>query len=138
MRRARRLLVTSESGFSLIELLVVMIILANLIAIAVPGYLSFKARAQKTAAQANVREALPAVIAYGSDNTGSSSDVDANASTKGYAGMTVALLQTYDPRVNKIHIASASTSTFCIDNIVGTYGYKKAGPAADIVAGVCP
>jgi prepilin-type N-terminal cleavage/methylation domain-containing protein len=134
----RRRLAVEQSGFTMLELLVVMIILANLMAIAIPSYLTIKTRAQQQAAKANVRDAAPAVIAYGSDNTGTASDVDANASTTGYAGMTLALLQTYDGRVKNIRIQSTSTSTFCIDSTVGTYIYKKAGPAADIVSGTCP
>ena len=40
----------SQKGFTLIELLVVMIILAILTAIAIPSYLSFRDRANKSAA----------------------------------------------------------------------------------------
>ena len=43
----------SEKGFTLIELLVVMIILAILMAIAIPSYLSFRDRANKSAAGAD-------------------------------------------------------------------------------------
>ena len=39
-----------------------------LLAIAVPSYLSFKDRANKSAAQANVRAAVPAVEAFYADN----------------------------------------------------------------------
>ena len=137
VRRWQRLS-KEESGFTLIELLVVVIVLANLAAIALPLYVSFRVRAYKAAAQANVRDAIPAAIAYGTDNLGTASDVDGNAATTGYAGMTLARMQTYDPRVQNIRVFSASTLTYCIDSTVGGYIYKKAGPAAAIVFGVCP
>src|SRR3979409_254275 len=59
---------SSEKGFPRIELLVVIIILGILLAIAVPSYLSFKDRADKSAAQANVRAVLPDVESYNADN----------------------------------------------------------------------
>jgi type IV pilus assembly protein PilA len=112
-----------EEGFTLIELLVVIVIIGILLAIAIPSYLGFKDRANKADAQANLRQAVPSVEAFYSDNNT-------------YANLTVAALQGYDsglsPDVAVGPAAQQTATGYCIQATHNGFTYHLAGPGGQI------
>ena len=134
----KRRLAREESGFTLIELLIVLVILGILLAIAVPSYLGFKDRANRGAAQANVRSAVPAVEAYYADHGNYAFTLNPDNTV---AGTTLASLQAIDAGVKLTTVKAVTVTTandsYCIDTIQGGFNYKKSGPAGDITTGTC-
>ncbi len=76
---------TEESGFSLIEILVVILIIGILAAIAIPTFLNQKAKANDAQGKAVARTAETAIESYATNNDGS------------YAGAGVATLHSIEP-----------------------------------------
>jgi len=67
LQALRRRLERDEEGFTLIELMVVVLIIAILLAIAIPTFLGARARAQDRAAQSNLRNTLTAEKTFYTD-----------------------------------------------------------------------
>ena len=76
-----------ESGFTLVELLVVMLILGILAAIAIPAFFSQRDKAKDADAKAQANSAQTAIESYATDNNGS------------YVGATKAKLQAIEPTI---------------------------------------
>jgi len=98
----------NEEGFTLIELMVVVLIIAILIAIAIPTFLGARERAQNRSAQSNVRNALTAEKTSYTD-------------TQTYTA-TSATLTAIEPSLTYVNTAPPAKGTHEVYLAVGTVG----------------
>ena len=107
-----------QEGFTLIELLIVIVIIGILLAIAVPSYLGFKDRANKRAAQSNLRAAIPTAEAYYSDNGK-------------YTGLNHTTMVAIDSGLEKnVTVANTTSGGYCLTDNVGGQTWAVHGPGA--------
>jgi prepilin-type N-terminal cleavage/methylation domain-containing protein len=142
----RRRLRNEESGFTLVELTIVLLILGILLTIAVPSYLSFKDKASKTAAKADVATAQRAVISYGADNyPNAQNDPNSDPLDSGYTAIDLGKLSTkYDASISTIpgspYVINplgfvGSATDFCLTATVGRWIAVQHGPGTTVSVG---
>ena len=102
-----------ESGFTLVELLVVMLILGILAAIAVPAFFSQRDKAQDADAKSGVRTAQTAIETYATDNGGD------------YTGATVADLEDIEPTLADTDLSEPSGLSETTYTVTGTSEHRQ-------------
>lgn len=106
----------AEQGFTVIEMLVLIIIVGILLAVAVPAYLGFRDRTAASAAKANLRAAVPAATAYYQDHGT-------------YKGMQSTDLLAIDPGVSEtLSVTDTRHSSYCLTDTVSGRTWSMAGP----------
>ena len=115
-----------EDGFTLVELIVVLTIIAILLLVAIGFTGQARERAGDATARANIRIAVPAIESYRSEEGT-------------YSGMTLAALQaSYSPGVQGIEVLSADDAGYCVRAVEAGRTWYLAGPDGDITTTACP
>jgi type IV pilus assembly protein PilA len=102
----------SESGFTLVELLVVMLILGILAAIAIPSFFNQRDKARDAEAKAAVRTAQTAIETYATDNNGSYAGATSDPTAPYAAGSLQSIEQTLGDVGARLTIVGATASTY--------------------------
>ncbi len=108
---------------------IAVIVVLTLIAMAVPAYLGFRARADSATARARVRSAIPSIEAYFALTNNS------------YVGLNLAWLRQFDPGVMLNDPAATpakqTATSYCVSATVHRKTWYKAGPKAAITTAPC-
>jgi type IV pilus assembly protein PilA len=153
----RKRLDRDDEGFTLIELMVVVLIIAILLAIAIPTFLGAQDRARDRAAQSNLRNGITAAKTIATDSDGFFKDNDATGANidasdlRGVEGSLTWVDGAAGTNTNSVYVAqvaaggssitllskSGSGKFFCMSATSGgavTYGKGTAATAVDTAA----
>ena len=130
--------IRNEEGFTLVELLVVVVILVALAAIAVPIFLNQANKAKDAAAQSNLG-AIASVIQNGFSTGATVTNTAGVISYDGDTGKQTIQLgaATVGSLTNPIGGASPVDGSFCIQQVGGTGTFKVTATATSAVSGTC-
>jgi prepilin-type N-terminal cleavage/methylation domain-containing protein len=122
-----------DGGFSLIELLVVVIIIGILAAIAIPIYIGVQNNAKDSAVKSDLTNAKLAVIAYYTDKGASAAAPTLTAGSLGNYGFTQS-----SNTSSMAFKGTPSSSAFCIDATGVTTNKFYVDASGGVVSGSCP
>ena len=125
----------NEVGFSLIELLVVVIIIGILAAIAIPVYVLIQNNAKVSAVKSDVSTAKTAVVAYATDNKGALPDTLTAADLPAKYGYPIPAAGNYAVAGRPALSVAGSGSAFCISAVSVTSTQVTASDVSGVVSG---
>ena len=135
--KLRQRMASEESGFTLVELLVVMLILGLLIAVAIPTFFNQKQKANDADSKAMAHTAQTAIETYATDHNGSylNADLTALQAIEGTVDATVAVSGATATGYTITVTNPDTTHTFSIVRNSGTFTFSCTPVAG---GGGCP
>jgi prepilin-type N-terminal cleavage/methylation domain-containing protein len=114
-----------ESGYTLTELIVVVVVIGILSIVAMGFHARAREQAADATARSNIRVAIPAIETYRAD-------------VGGYTGMTLATLQAaYSPGVQGIEVVAADAVRYCVRSTTPGRAWYRDGPSGPITTSAC-
>ena len=115
-----------QKGFTIVELLIVVVVIAILAAITIVAYNGIQNRSKQSAVQASLVQAVKTIeLAKVANTAGTYPDSQANANIKSGSGVT--LTYTYN----------ATSNAYCVQAVNGTIQYSATNFSTDPVVGGC-